>query len=49
MRSPAPTWFLYFLCGLILALLICLFLLPATAQPSGSDIVRQVHFVFPRL
>jgi hypothetical protein len=49
MRPQAPLWFIYFIGGLILALLICLFLLPATAQPSGTTLARQFRFVFPRI
>jgi hypothetical protein len=49
MRTPPPAWFVYVLCALILALMICLFLLPATAQPSSTGVARQMRFVFPHL
>ena len=49
MRSPVPLWFIYVLCGLVLALLVCLFLVPAVAQPGDGGVVQQVRFVFPRL
>lgn len=46
MQAPTPIWFTYFLCGLCIALLLCLFLLPATALPGGISMARRVSTLF---
>jgi hypothetical protein len=49
MRTPPPAWFIYILCALILSLMICLFLLPTTAQPDNTGMAKQMRLVFPHL
>ena len=45
MRTPPPFWFLCCLCGVLMALLVCLLLFPATAQ-HGTVQIGQMTFRF---
>lgn len=47
MQAPTPIWFTYFFCGLCIALLLCLFLLPATALPGGVSMARRMTALLP--
>lgn len=48
MHTPTPFWFACCISAILLALMISLLLLPATAQPGGA-IAGPTGFHFPRL
>ena len=46
MQTPQPFWFICLTFVLLIALVVCLFLLPTTAQPRDGEIGQTV-FHFP--